>query len=353
MENHISYIKRCMQLARLGTSAVTPNPLVGALLLYNNRIIGEGYHRKHGTAHAEVQAVNSVRISDKHLIPESTLYVSLEPCCIFGKTPPCTQLILSERIPRVVISCQDKTPEVCGAGIKILKDAGVEVTSGILEEDGKKLVRFRTSFAEHKRPFIILKFAVSADYKMGLPNQHLWLSNSFSKRWVHRVRQETSAILVGTRTVEVDNPALNTRFGFRHSPVRIIPDLKGALTSKVNVFRGTSPVIILTEDVSTYPVKVQGPSEIVAAKRSTLLKDVLNVCMIRGLNSLLVEGGPSMLQSFIDANLWDEAYIIHTPHILGSNGIPAPTLPGVQQDSFKLGDDQIVSITNPHPLNFL
>lgn len=353
MENHIPYIKRCMQLARSGNSDVTPNPLVGALLLHNNRIIGEGYHRKHGTAHAEVQAVNAVRAVDRPLIPYSTLYVSLEPCCIFGKTPPCTQLILSERIPRVVISCQDKTPEVCGIGISILKDAGVNVTSGILEEAGKKLVRFRTSFVEHKRPFIILKFAVSADYKMGLPNQKLWLSNSFSKRWVHRVRQETSSILVGTHTIEVDNPALNTRFGFRRSPVRIIPDLSGKLTTGAHVFNNASPSIILTEDVSSYPVQVQSPSEIVAAKRSTLLKDVLNVCMTRRLNSLLVEGGPSMLQSFIDANLWDEAYIIHTPHILGSKGISAPTLPGVQQESLQLGDDLILSITNPHPLNFL
>ncbi|RMF32110.1 MAG: bifunctional diaminohydroxyphosphoribosylaminopyrimidine deaminase/5-amino-6-(5-phosphoribosylamino)uracil reductase RibD, partial [Bacteroidetes bacterium] len=218
------FMRRCFDLARLGAGRVSPNPMVGAVLVYEGRIIGEGWHRRYGGAHAEVNALASVAPSDRALIRRSTLYVSLEPCCIHRKTPPCTNLILREGIPRVVVSCLDPTPEVNGRGLELLREGGVEVRVGVLEEEGRRLIRFREAFVRHGRPFVLLKFACSRDGFLGKPGEQIWISNPWTKRWVHRCRAAADAILVGTRTARTDNPQLTTRLFFGDSPLRIVLD---------------------------------------------------------------------------------------------------------------------------------
>jgi diaminohydroxyphosphoribosylaminopyrimidine deaminase/5-amino-6-(5-phosphoribosylamino)uracil reductase len=338
------YMQRCFQLARLGGSRVSPNPLVGAVLTYQGRILGEGYHHQYGTAHAEVRALQSVALTDKRYISQSTLYVSLEPCCIFGRTPPCTQLIIKERIPRVVVSCLDQTPEVRGQGIQLLRDAGIHVTVGISEQEGLSVARFRNCMATNRRPYVILKYAVSADFKMGSPDEQVWLSNPFSKRWAHRLRHETAAILIGTRTASIDNPALNTRFGFQNQASKLIIDLAGTLSPNLQLFNNSSGAIVLSRQPEKHPAKNSG-AQFIPANRDTLLPDILSACLERGLNSLLVEGGAETLRHFIEQDLWDEAFIVHTSASLGPKGIPAPSLPLAPFDEVRIGDNTITRYT--------
>ena len=201
------YMQRAFDLAALGKGNVTPNPIVGALLVYEGRIIGEGYHRAYGEAHAEVNAVDSVQPEDRKYIPHATLYVSLEPCNIHRNTPPCTLLILRERIPRVVISCLDHTPGVDGSGVQRLRDAGVEVAVGVLEEQGRRLSNIRNTYVQQRRPYVILKWAQSADGQFApQTQQQLWLTNAFSKRLVHKWRSEVDGVLVGYQTALTDDP---------------------------------------------------------------------------------------------------------------------------------------------------
>lgn len=339
------YMKRCFQLARLGGSRVSPNPLVGAVLTHQGRILGEGYHHQYGTAHAEVCALQSVAQADRPYISQSTLYVSLEPCCIFGRTPPCTQLIIKERIPRVVVSCLDQTPEVRGQGIQQLRDAGVLVTVGTLEQEGLSVARFRNCLTTNQRPYVILKYAVSADYKIGLPDEQVWLSNPYAKRWAHRLRHETAAILIGTRTASIDNPELNTRFGFTNQVSRLIIDLTGKLSPNLRMFNNSSGAIVLSEHPDKHPAKNSG-AQFIQTSRNTLLSDLFTACLERGMNSLLVEGGAETLRNFIEQDAWDEAFIVHTPVCLGSKGISAPCLPTAPLDEAWIGNNRIARYEN-------
>ena len=234
---------RCFEIALLGIGHTSPNPMVGACLVYENRIIGEGYHEKHGGPHAEVNAINSVLEEDRHLIPQSTLYVSLEPCCVYGRTPPCTNLILANKIPKVVVSTLDLSPEVAGNGIKILREHGVDVTTGILEDMGKVIAASRHAIVTLDRPYIILKYAQSANGKIGHPDKQVWFTNSISKILVHKWRSESDGILVGANTVAIDNPALTTREYFGKSPIRVILDKKGNLPSESEVFNDAASTI--------------------------------------------------------------------------------------------------------------
>jgi diaminohydroxyphosphoribosylaminopyrimidine deaminase/5-amino-6-(5-phosphoribosylamino)uracil reductase len=222
------FMQRCFDLACLGAGATSPNPVVGAVIVHQNRIIGEGYHMAYGKAHAEVNAVRSIRAEDRHLLKQATLYVSLEPCNIHRNTPPCTLLILEESIPRVVVSTVDHTPGVDGSGLARLRAAGVEVTVGVLEKEGQRLSQARNTFITRHRPYILLKYAQSANGIFAPEdNRQLWLTNPYSKRLVHKWRSEASAILVGANTAIADNPRLNNRLYYGKSPVRVILDLKG------------------------------------------------------------------------------------------------------------------------------
>lgn len=338
------FIQRSFDLARLGAGHVSPNPMVGAVLVYEDRIIGEGWHQQYGEAHAEVNAVKSVKPEDQHLLSKATLYVSLEPCCIFGRTPPCTDLIIKHKIPKVVISCLDQTPEVAGMGVKILQEHGVEVKTGVLEEQGKELARFRNNFVTRQRPYIFLKFAQTLNGYMGLPNEQVWISNALSKRLVHKWRSEVDAILIGSKTALVDNPQLTNRFYFGKSPLRIVLDRNLTLPNKLHIFDQTQKTLIVTEALSPDP-----PTSNIQYLQLDFDHDFLNRLLShlyqQKITTLLVEGGARLLQSFIDQNLWDEAYVLVGDKTI-EKGIPAPVLSGVVNARFSLGKDQIIRYQN-------
>jgi diaminohydroxyphosphoribosylaminopyrimidine deaminase/5-amino-6-(5-phosphoribosylamino)uracil reductase len=314
--------------------------MVGAVLVHGTRIIGEGYHARYGSAHAEVNAVGSVRSEDRKLIPESTLYVSLEPCCIHGNTPPCTDLILDQKIPRVIISAIDQTAEVRGRGIEILRRAGVEVKTAILPEAGKSLAAVRNTFVSHQRPYITLKFARSKDgFFAPQEHQQIWLSNRFSKRLVHRWRSESAAILVGYSTALIDNPQLTNRFYFGGSPLRLTLDRKGKLPADLRLFDGSQATLVFTEKEKTSPDPQLDFAKIDFSEQ--VPEQILQVLYRKKISSLLIEGGVQTLQSFISAGLWDQAFIL-TGNITLGKGIPAPLVGGRLRGQYRIDDDELL-----------
>lgn len=324
MDIHDIYMHRCLQLAALGAGYVAPNPMVGAVLVHENSIIGEGYHRKYGEAHAEVNCINSVPEKWQHLIKESTLYVSLEPCCHIGKTPPCTDLIIENKIPNVVIACTDPFEKVNGSGIKKLKDAGVNVVSGIRENKALELNKRFFTFYQKRRPYIILKWAQSNNMRMAnADHSRVMISNEMTNKLVHKWRSEEAAIMVGTHTALYDNPSLTTRLWCGKHPVRIVIDKDLVLPANLNVFDNTVFTIILNK------IRQEEGQNIVYHKigdDENIVKSILKILYQRNLNSLIVEGGAILLQSFIDAGFWDEARVITNKNLDINNGIAAPVL---------------------------
>ncbi|MFT4759257.1 MAG: diaminohydroxyphosphoribosylaminopyrimidine deaminase [Paraglaciecola sp.] len=344
MHIHDNFIRRTFQLAQLGAGSVSPNPMVGAVLVHNDRIIGEGYHECYGHAHAEVNALKSVDEKDQHLIDKSTLYVSLEPCCIFGRTPPCTNLILENKIPKVVISCLDLTPKVAGNGVKILRDAGVEIVSGILEKEGLWLSRFRRTFVTKDRPHIILKFAQSQDGFLGKPGEQVWLTNAYSKRYVHKIRSEIDAILIGSNTARVDNPQLTNRLYFGKSPLRIVLNKNKDLPTDLKIFQSAMPTWWVNKKINGQ-LPNSSAKLIKIAFNEMLLPNLMGKLQEANVSSLMIEGGAATLQHFIDANLWDEAQVL-TANVLIDNGIKAPSIFGELQEKHDLGGDSLSIIQN-------
>lgn len=338
------YVQRCFDLAQLGAGSVSPNPMVGAVLVYNERIIGEGWHEKYGAAHAEVNAVQSVKPADVHLINQSTLYVSLEPCCIYGRTPPCTDLILQHHIPKVVFSCIDKTSSVAGKSVAILRSNGVEVVTGILQEKGEFLSRFRNHFVTHERPYVILKYAQTLNGRFGISNEKYWISNKYSQTLVHKWRSEVDAILVGTNTALIDNPQLTNRLYFGKSPIRIVLDRNLTLPKNLHIFDNQEKTIIITNSANVEPATLNIEYWSIPFEQnflSILLKTLHN----QKITTLLVEGGAKLLQSFIDQNLWDEARILVGNQTL-EGGIDAPRLSGKPIGQYQLADNQIIRYQN-------
>ena len=316
------FMSRCFDLADIFAADVKTNPMVGALLEYEGKIIGEGAHERFGDAHAEVNAIKSIKEENKHLIAKSTLYVTLEPCFHFGKTPPCVQLILEHNIKRVVISCNDLNPKVAGQSVKLLREKGVEVVTGILEEKGQELIRpFMTNISK-KRPYIILKYAQSQDGFLGKPNEQVWLSNSFSKRLVHRWRKEADAILVGKNTAIIDNPQLTNRLYFGKNPIRILID-KNLETPTTNYIYDKSATTIVPNQNAAFT------QDNIIFEKATFDKNFLTTFLHslheKNIGKIIVEGGAATLQHFIDEHLWDEARVFNTNVHLG-NGIVAPQL---------------------------
>lgn len=314
---------RCLQLAKLGSGNVMPNPMVGALLVYNETIIGEGYHQKYGEAHAEVNCINSVSENDRVLIPQSTMYVSLEPCAHFGKTPPCADLIIQKKIPRVVIGCRDIYKDVSGKGIQKLQNAGVQVITGVLKEECTNLNKRFFTFYNKQRPYIILKWAESFDGNIGAKDfSRVFISNEFTNHLVHQWRSEEAAILVGTNTALHDNPLLNNRYWIGKTPTRVIIDMSLRLPLSLNIFnKGERTIIFNTkksaEEKNLIYYKID---------EDNVLQGAINALYKLGIQSVLVEGGGRLLQSFIDAKLWDEVRIIKNESVIIENGIPAPVL---------------------------
>ena len=331
---------RCLELAQLGAGAVAPNPMVGAMLVHNDNIIGEGYHQQFGQAHAEVNCINSVSDENKHLIAASTLYVSLEPCSHFGKTPPCTDLIIEKKIPTVVIGCKDSYGEVDGKGIAKLKAAGINVITGILEKESLDLNKRFFTFHRHQRPYIILKWAQSRDKKIaGSSGERVFISNDHTNRLVHKWRSEEAAIMVGTNTALLDDPALTTRLWPGRDPIRLVIDMDMKLPASLKLFDGRARTIVFNsqrneegEMVSYYKVD----------KGERMLQQILNALYKLKVQSLIVEGGAKLLQSFIDEGLWDEARVISNMELTIGNGITAPILPvNKPQSTIQAGTDII------------
>jgi diaminohydroxyphosphoribosylaminopyrimidine deaminase/5-amino-6-(5-phosphoribosylamino)uracil reductase len=315
-------MQRCLDLALLGSGHTAPNPMVGSVIVYQDKIIGEGYHQKYGMPHAEINALNAVK--DKSLLPHSVLYVSLEPCSHYGKTPPCCNRIVIEGLKKVVVGTQDTTSKVNGKGIHYLKQHGVEVTTPLLEDRCRLINKRFFTFHEKKRPYIILKWAQSADGFIApdATTPLYAISNPYSKILSHRWRTEESVILVGTNTARVDNPQLNARLWKGRSPVRAVIDRKLSLPSQLHLFDQSQPTLVFNETMegansNNHFLKLNF--------NENIPKQITEKLFELNLNSLLVEGGSRLLQSFIDANLWDEVRIISSDKRL-SKGIKAPVI---------------------------
>ena len=321
---HEQYMDRCLQLARLGQGRTATNPMVGSVLVHDGLIIGEGYHEQYGQAHAEVNCIASVRPEHQHLIEQSTLYVSLEPCAHFGKTPPCADLIVGKNIPRVVIGCRDPFPLVDGKGIEKLQAAGVKVTLGVREEECRALnKRFFTYHTEH-RPYVVLKWAQTSDSSIARGNYgRLQISNPMTNRLVHRWRSEEMAILVGTNTALFDDPELTTRLWPGANPIRLVVDMGLRLPASLKLFDGEHPTIVFNKlrHSEHFNLRYYQVTEDVS-----LVHQVLNALYQLKIQSVLVEGGAALLQSFIDEGVWDEARIITNESLSVANGLPAPRI---------------------------
>jgi diaminohydroxyphosphoribosylaminopyrimidine deaminase / 5-amino-6-(5-phosphoribosylamino)uracil reductase len=319
--SHEDFIQRCLQLADLGAGYTAPNPLVGALLVHRGRIIGEGYHQLYGEAHAEVNCLQSVLPGDRQYISSSTLYVSLEPCCHFGKTPPCTDLILREKIPHVVIGCRDPFPLVNGKGIEQLRAAGVRVDFPVLEDLAREKNRRFFTFHEWKRPYVVLKWAESANHKMGSPSGRQLISNNWSNRLVHKWRTEEAGILVGTNTALIDDPELTARLWPGKNPVRIVLDQNLRLPQTLKIFDSGLNSIILNgkkdEQTGSLTYKKIQPA-------FPITDSILSALYDLQILSVLVEGGARLLQTFIDAGSWDEIRIITNEELVIPVGIASP-----------------------------
>lgn len=318
-------MQRCLQLALSGAGKVAPNPMVGAVLVYNGNIIGEGYHQQFGEAHAEVNCIKSVSEHNKALISKSTLYVSLEPCAHFGKTPPCAEFIVTQKIPRVVIGCRDSYKEVDGKGTAKLLAADIEVITGILEAEAKEINKRFFTFHQLARPYIILKWAQSNDHKIAHADfSSVMISGDITNRLVHKWRSEEAAIMIGTNTALHDNPMLNTRLWPGKNPIRVVIDKNLQLTASSNLLLpGKGSTIIFNnkkdEEIDGVIYKKIDPSQ-------AALPQILQQLYGQNINSVLVEGGAKLLQSFIDAGVWDEARVITNEQLTIGDGIAAPVL---------------------------
>ena len=331
------YMQRCLDLAYLGGERVRPNPMVGAVLVHNNRIIGEGYHEYFGGPHAEVNAVNSVKDEDKHLIPESTSYVSLEPCNFYGKTPACSDLILREGIKNIVVSCKDPNPKIAGSSLQYLEKNGVKVRSNVLEDKGRELIKvFSKNILTHK-PYVILKYAQSKDFLISKPGERTQLSNDYSNIKVHKLRSEVDGILIGTNTALIDNPELNVRHIKGKSPVRIVIDKELKLPQNLKIFSDKNPTIIINEIKDEIIENVTFKK--IDFNHQNFLDNLLRYLFESGIYVLLIEGGAITLQNFIAQQEWDEAIIITSPKML-TKGIKAPAFEGKLISKQMLGDDE-------------
>jgi diaminohydroxyphosphoribosylaminopyrimidine deaminase / 5-amino-6-(5-phosphoribosylamino)uracil reductase len=352
------FMQRALQLARLGAGAVSPNPMVGCVIVHQEKIIGEGYHQKYGEAHAEVNAVNA--IFDKSILSESTVYVTLEPCSHFGKTPPCADLLIKHQVKKVIVCNYDPNPLVAGQGIEKLRQAGIEVEVGLLEEEGRELNKRFFTYIEKERPYIILKWAESADGFIAKKNyESVQISNLLSRRFVHKMRSEEDAIMVGTNTAKYDNPTLDTRFWTGKNAVRVLIDKDLSLSNSLNIFDDSQKTIcyttvarsstsrsvqIVSEDTDNNLRSVlENNTEVILLKNDfrSINEYILQDLYQRKIQSIIVEGGTVLLQSFIDLGLWDEAFILKSKLIL-EDGIKAPIIEGSEILRGNLGDNLLV-----------
>ncbi len=320
------YMQRCLDLARLGEGNTYPNPLVGCVIVHENRIVGEGYHCKAGAPHAEVNAIN--RVKDESLLQNSTLYVNLEPCAHYGKTPPCSLLIRQKKIPRVVVGCTDTFSEVAGRGIEMLKSAGVQVEVGVLQEESREINRRFFTFHEQKRPFILLKWAQTRDGYLDIDRTLLdetrptWITDDWARRMVHKWRSIEPSILVGTLTALKDNPSLTVRDWSGQNPLRLVLDRFGKLPPTLTLFNGKTPTLVFSEEGS--PVSNEVETVFLKPEVNPLVA-ILEELYQRNIQSVMVEGGGILLNAFLEAHLWDEARVF-TGEKWFVSGVEAPVI---------------------------
>lgn len=348
MNQHEVYMQQCLTLAQNGAGSVSPNPMVGSIIVHNGQVIGKGFHQKHGQAHAEVNAINSV--ADKELLKDSTIYVSLEPCSHFGLTPPCSDLIIQMKIPRVVIGAVDTNEKVAGKGIERLRNAGIEVIAGILENECRELNKRFYTFHEKKRPYIFLKWAETTDgfidysrtsREFGQPS---WITGKKALVKVHEMRATEDAILVGTNTALKDNPSLTVRHCKGKNPLRLVIDKLLQLPGSLNLFDGNVPTVVFNSLAN----KTTGNLDFVKIDfEREVEKQILDYLFQRNILSMIIEGGRKTLESFIEKGLWDETY-----RFVGekqfTSGTKAPKIYGTPVKSEKFDDDKLFIYRNHH-----
>lgn len=341
------YIKRCIELARNGFGTTYPNPMVGSVIVYEDTIIGEGWHKKAGEPHAEVNAVRSVK--DKSLLKKATIYVSLEPCSHFGKTPPCCDLIIANEIPNVVVGTVDPNEKVAGNGIKKLVAAGINVTVGVLENECNELNKRFFTFHNKKRPYIILKWAESQDgflspeKEINAERKPVWITNSYSRQLVHKWRSEEQAIFVGTQTVIDDNPKLNVRDWEGNNPVRVILDQNNRISKDSFVFDDSVKTIVFTKFENN--TKTENTRFEIIDFDQNIIPQILDVLYQHQIQSIIIEGGLQTIQSFIDENIWDEARIFVGKNSFGK-GTKAPVISKKKTTKTFIKDDELIYVRN-------
>lgn len=336
------YMQRCLDIAKNGLGRTAPNPMVGSVIVHDGKIIGEGYHQKCGEAHAEVNAINSVK--DKTLLKDSTLYVNLEPCAHHGKTPPCSDLIVKHKLKRVVVGCVDSFSEVSGKGIEKMREAGISVNVGILEKESRVLNRRFFTFHEQRRPYIILKWAQTIDGYIDISEEKKkttrgqWITNDTCRSLVHRWRTEEDAIFVGTNTALLDNPSLNVRSWAGRNPVRIVLDRNLRLSSSLHLLDGSQHTIVFTEKEVESAHNVEYVT--VSFSTESLWLEMLSFLHTSNIQSVIIEGGAVLLNSIINQGLWDEARIfIGNVHF--GDGILAPVFDFTPVSEKYIGDSRL------------
>lgn len=334
-------MRRALELARLGLGRVSPNPLVGSVIVSGDRVIGEGWHQVYGGPHAEVNALADV--AEASLIVGSTVYVNLEPCSHFGKTPPCADLLLEKRVARVVIGCRDPNPRVAGQGIAKLRGAGIEVTEGVLQDEGRWLNRRFFTNMEQGTPYIILKWAESEDgYMAASDRRKIWISHTLSRQRVHQWRTEEDAVMVGRRTAEVDNPQLNVRDWTGRNPVRVVLDPSSRLPGDLQLFDDTQTTVCYNRKTS----ETKGRTTWVRIDEQDLVPAVMKDLLAKNISSVIVEGGADTLRAIITGGWWHEARIFRSTMKLG-DGQPAPGIQGDKTSEQRVGEDTLSVWTNP------
>jgi len=349
--DHNRYMQLCLELAVKGKGSVSPNPMVGSVIVHHDQIIGQGYHQRYGQAHAEVNAINAAIINVNNnsertteMFKQSTIYVSLEPCAHFGKTPPCADLIIKHKIPKVVIGCRDPFALVNGKGIEKLIDAGIDVIVGILQDECLQLNGRFFTYVQKKRPYVILKWAQTEDgyfAPSSEKNQQLWISGEESRKLVHQWRSEEDAILVGKNTARIDNPQLNERYTSGRSPKRIVLDRKLELPNHLNIFDQSVPTFILNEMKKD---SFDGNTQYISLDEITP-KSILSTLYHQNIQSIIIEGGAKVLELFIKEGIWDEARIF-TGNVIWKSGIKAPQIQGHAIKTDVIGNDRLCTLRN-------
>lgn len=329
------YMQRCIELAKKAIGDTYPNPLVGSVIVYNNQIIGEGYHKKAGEPHAEINAINSIK--NPEFLKEATIYVSLEPCSHYGKTPPCALKLQEIGFKKVVIGAMDYNEQVNGKGKKILEDAGIEVVTGVLKKECEELNKRFFTFHQKKRPYIILKWAQSGDGFMDKDQRPIQISNSLSKQYVHKMRSEEQAILVGKNTAINDNPSLTVREIVGNNPIRVLIDFNLEVFNDFKIYNHEATTLVFNQIKD----EKQHHIHFIKIEKENALQQITKHLHELSIQSIIIEGGSFTLKQFIEHNLWDEAYIFRNNNLILENGTQAPIFNFEASEEFSLRDNSV------------